>query len=134
MIELVIEGSCHCGKVHWRFDGAPDGATACNCTICRRYGALWIYDFEGKRVTLRGPTRVYTRDGGVLGFHFCPECGCIAAWRGLELRPDGRRRMAVNVRLADPASVGAIPIDHFDGLESWKDMGRDGRSVAHMWF
>ena len=130
----MIEGSCHCGKVRWRFEGEPDGATACNCTVCRRYGALWIYGFEGEGVELAGPTQVYTRGEGVLGFHFCPECGCVAAWRGIKPRPDGRRRMGVNVRMAEPETVAAISIDHFDGLENWKDLGRDGRSVAHMWF
>lgn len=130
----MIEGSCHCGKVRWSFDGEPDSATACNCTVCRRYGALWIYGFDGENVTLRGPTQIYSWGERNLGFHFCPECGCVAAWRGIKRRPDGRRRMGVNVRLADPKAVGSIPIDHFDGLESWKDMGRDGRTVAHMLF
>jgi len=130
----VIEGSCHCGKVHWRFEGEPDGATACNCTVCRRYGALWIYGFDGEGVSLSGPTQIYTRGEGALGFHFCPTCGCVAAWRGIKPRPDGRRRMGVNVRMAAPETVARIPIDHFDGFETWNDLGRDGRCVSHMWF
>ena len=28
--------------------GFPEGATACNCTACRRYGALWAYGHEGE--------------------------------------------------------------------------------------
>jgi hypothetical protein len=32
----MIEGACHCGAVRWEFDPVPDGATACNCTVCRR--------------------------------------------------------------------------------------------------
>ena len=46
----MIEGSCHCGAVHWRFEGIPKSATTCNCSICRRYGALWAYDYEGGRL------------------------------------------------------------------------------------
>ena len=48
----MIEGACHCESVHWTFEGQPDGATACNCTVCRRYGALWAYDYldEGIKV------------------------------------------------------------------------------------
>jgi hypothetical protein len=30
--------------------------------------------------------------------------------------------------------VGAIGIDHFDGLASFQDLPRDGRCVAEMWF
>lgn len=129
----MIEGSCHCGAVRWRFEGTPESATACNCTICRRYAALWAYDYDGEGIKVSGPTRAYVR-GQHIGFHFCPSCGCIAYWRGLQPGEDGRRRIAVNLRLAAPAAVGAIVIDHFDGLESFEDLPRDGRCVADLWF
>jgi len=32
----MIRGTCHCGAVEWRFEGIPESATACNCTVCRR--------------------------------------------------------------------------------------------------
>ena len=41
----------------WQFEGEPDGATACNCTACRRYGALWAYDYEGEGIKVSGATR-----------------------------------------------------------------------------
>lgn len=129
----MIEGSCHCGEVRWTFEGVPEAATACNCTTCRRYGVLWAYDYEGEGIKVSGPTKAYVR-GDSIGFHFCPECGCVAYWRALAPGEDGRRRIAVNLRLAEPSAVGAIPMEHFDGLESFDDLGRDGRSVADMWF
>ena len=115
----MLEGSCLCGKVRWRFDGEPEGATACNCTACRRYGVLWIYGHEGLDVHVTGATAGYLRgEGGALAFHFCPGCGCVTHWRGQRPGADGRRRMAVNLQLvADPEQVAAIPIDHFDGLD-----------------
>ena len=129
----MIEGSCHCGSVHWRFDGQPDGATACNCTVCRRYGTLWAYDYVDEGIHITGPTRSYAR-GTAIEFHFCPHCGCVAFWRGLKLGEDGKRRIAVNLRLAEPDAVAAIPIDHFDGLDTFDDLPRDGRCVADSWF
>lgn len=129
----MIEGHCLCGNVHWTFAGQPDGATACNCTACRRYGALWAYDYEGEGITVTGPTQPFVR-GRALEFHFCPSCGCIAFWRGLQLDEQGRRRIAVNLRLAEPEAVAAIPIDHFDGLDSFDDLPRDGRCVDDYWF
>ncbi len=129
-----MDGSCHCGAVTWRFDGVPEGATACNCTVCRRYGTLWAYDYEGEGAHVSGPTTVYMRGTRSIGFHFCPVCGCVAYWRGREPGKDGRRRLAVNLRLAEPHAVGAIPIDHFDGLVAFDDLPRDGRCVADMWF
>lgn len=129
----MTEGSCHCGAVRWRFDGIPKSATACNCTVCRRYGVLWAYDYEGERIKLSGATKVYVR-GRALEFHFCPECGCVAYWRGRALDEQGRRRIAVNLRLAEPGAVAGIVIEHFDGLDSFDDLGQDGRCVKDMWF
>ena len=130
---LGVQGDAHCGAVEWRFDGMPEGATACNCTLCRRYGVLWAYDFEGERINVSGPTRAYVR-GRMIGFHFCPTCGCVAYWRSLHLEDGERRRIAVNLRLTEPEAVAQIPMDHFDGLVSFQDLPRDGRCVADYWF
>jgi hypothetical protein len=129
----MIEGACHCGQVRWRFDGEPDGATVCNCTVCRRYGTLWAYDHENEGIHVTGATHFYVR-GKAIEFHFCPRCACVAYWRGLETDEKGRRRIAVNLRLAEPAAVAKIPIDRFDGLDSFEDLPRDGRCVADYWF
>ena len=129
----MIEGSCHCGAVRWSFQGVPEAATACNCTACRRYGVLWAYDYENEGIKVSGPAQAYV-PGRHLGFHFCRNCGCVAYWRGLEPNQQGRRRIAVNLRLAEPEAVAAVPIEHFDGLDSFDDLGRDGRCVRDMWF
>ena len=42
--------------------------------------------------------------------------------------------MAVNVRLSEPDAVAQLPIDHFEGLERFEDLPRDGRCVADYWF
>lgn len=129
----MLEGSCHCGAVRWELDGTPDGATACNCTVCRRYGALWAYDYENEGIRVFGPTRHYIR-GKAIEFHFCPVCACVTHWRGRQADMGGHLRVAVNVRLADPAAVAQIPIDHFDGLDTFEDLPRDGRCVGDYWF
>lgn len=130
----MIEGHCHCGSVNWTFDGMPAAATACNCSVCRRYGTLWAYDFEGERIHVIGPTKTYIHGDCEIGFHFCPNCGCVAFWRGVQAWEGGRTRIAVNLRLAEPGAVGNIPVKHFDGLETFQDLGQDGRCVKDMWF
>jgi hypothetical protein len=133
----VLTGTCHCGGAQWTLEGDPGSVTACNCTLCRRYGALWAYDYENERIRVSGPRLVYTRADGkdpTLEIHFCPTCGCVLCWRGLRLGPDGRRRIAVNIRLAPPEAVAALPIDHFDGLETFEDLPSDGRCVRDLWF
>ena len=129
----MIEGSCHCGAAWWTFEGQPDGATACNCTVCRRYGALWAYDYEGLGIKIYGTAKAYRR-GSAIDFHFCETCGCVAWWLGQKADGQGLRRIAVNLRLAEPAAVASIPIDHFDGLETFDDLPRDGKCVMDMWF
>lgn len=130
----MIEGSCHCGAVHWRFDGEVDAVTACNCSVCRRYGVLWAYDYDGERIHVSGETRAYVWGDKSIAFHFCPNCANVAYWRALQAGKDGRRRIAVNVRLAEPHQVAALPVEHFDGLNSFEDLGQDGRCVRDMWF
>ena len=129
----MIEGSCHCGAVQWRFDRLPESATACNCTVCRRYGVLWVYDYEDEAIHVVGPTQSYIR-GKAIEFHFCRVCGCVTHWRSCAPEADGRRRTAVNLRLTEPEAVAQIPIDHFDGLTTFDDLPRDGRCVADYWF
>ncbi len=133
----MLTGTCHCGAAGWTFDGMPESATACNCTLCRRYGVLWIYDFEGERISLSGQSQTYTRHDRTtpaLEIRFCGRCGCVLAWRGLSTDADGRRRIAVNLRLTEPDPVAHLPIDHFDGLDRFDDLPRDGRCVQEMWF
>ena len=130
----MIEGTCHCGAVSFRIDRVPDRATACSCTICRRYGVLWAYGWEDEDVHHAGETVAYLHGDRDLAFHHCPTCGCVAWWRGAAPDPDGRTRMAVNLRLAAPEAVAAIPMRHFDGFDSWEEQPRHGRNVGDMWF
>jgi len=133
----MLTGSCHCGKASWRLEGDPGSITACNCTLCRRYGVLWAYDYEGERITVSGETASYTRagrDNPSLEILFCPTCACVLSWRSMHLQKGGRRRMAVNMRLASPDLVADLPIDHFDGLDTFEDLPSDGRCVRDLWF
>lgn len=130
----MLEGSCHCGAVTWHFDHVPDSATACNCTVCRRYGVLWAYDYENEGIHVAGETRAYLRGDALIGFHFCQICGCVAYWRAVGLDEQGRRRIAVNLRLTEPEPVAHIPVRQFDGLVSFDDLPQDGRCAGDYWF
>jgi len=132
----MLTGTCHCGAARWSFDGDPGAVTACNCTLCRRYGVLWAYDYVDGRIRLSGPLTGYVRadeSNPCLEILFCPTCGCVLAWRGLDPMPDGRTRIAVNIRLAAPETVADLPIDHFDGLDTFDELPSDGRRVKDVW-
>ena len=131
----MLSGTCHCGACSWTLAEAPASVTACSCTICRRTGALWAYGFLGQDVTVAGPTTAYRRaDGNKLEFHFCPTCGSMLYNIAREDRADGTRWIAVNCRMTDPAPLMDLPIDHFDGHDTWEDLPPDGRTVRDMWF
>ena len=130
----MLEGSCHCGAARWQLDGVPASATACNCTACRRFGALWAYGHEGETIRFEGDTTAYVRGDSLLGFNFCPACGSVMHWLSLQPDAQGRRRGAVNLRMTEPAAIADEPIDHFDGLDTWEDLPADGRCVKDLWF
>lgn len=131
----MYNGVCLCGSVKWTLTGSIDGVTACSCTACRRYGALWAYGHLNEEIKVTGSTSFFTRGNKNLEFHFCSTCGNLIWWRGTKLNDKGLRRCAVNVRLIDDLkNVADIPIDHFDGFEKWDDLPRDGRCVKDMWF
>ncbi len=112
----MIRGSCLCGAVTFEYPNRPDKLTSCNCTACRRYATWWAYGTD-QEITLTGDTTGYTRENGKLVFHSCRRCGCPTHWSSIDLDYPGR--MAVNMRLAEPADLEGIPIRHFDGLVSW---------------
>lgn len=111
----------------------PASATACNCTACRRYGVLWAYGLEGQGIQVSGETKAFIR-GSYLGFHFCPGCGCVVYWRALQPNADGRRRIAVNLRMTEPEPIAHVPVEHVDGLDGWKALSRDTACIADLWF
>jgi hypothetical protein len=135
--QKLVRGRCHCGAVDWRFDGEIPDATICNCTICRRYGVLWAYDYDGHGIHVGDPKGVltaYSWGSRSLSFNFCSVCGNLVSWRGNAPGEDGRTRIAVNLRLAEPEDVARIPLQRFEGLHSFEDLPRDGRHVADVWF
>jgi hypothetical protein len=52
----------------------------------------------------------------------------------LQPNAEGRRRVAVNLRMSEPGPIADIPIRHFDGLDKWEDLPVDGRCVKDLWF
>lgn len=134
----MVRGRCLCGAVGWTFAGEILDATICNCSACRRYGALWAYDYDGHGIHVDDPggnlTAFVRGPRSPLSFNFCSACGSMVSWRGLVPEADGRVRIAVNLRLADPEAVARVPLQRFDGLDSFDDLPRDGRRVCDVWF
>ena len=116
----MIEGSCHCGAVHFRLNAEPQWLTRCNCSICRRLGAVWAHD-DLDKIELRFEKDAVIRyswgDKSIV-FVTCKTCGSSTHWESAD--PAESPRMAVNCAMADPKAVAGIRIRNFDGADTWR--------------
>jgi hypothetical protein len=115
----MIEGNCHCGAVRIELPAAPQKITLCNCSICRRTGALWGY-YPATAVRIHGhpdQTQGYIWGDRTLATVRCRHCGCVTHWQPLQPNSDGR--MGVNMRNFDPALLADATLRRFDGAVSW---------------
>jgi hypothetical protein len=57
----------------------------------------------------------------------------MAYWRALEAEVGGRRRMGVNLRLAEPDGLVDIPVRRVDWLDESGGLPMDGRRISDFW-
>ncbi len=115
----MFKGACHCGTVSFILDDQPEILTECNCSICRRIGALWAHS-DIANITIEAPpesTIAYIQGDRLLAIHSCKTCGCTTHWESLDT--DKSSNMAVNCRMIEPAEISNIKIRKFDGADTW---------------
>ncbi len=112
-------GSCHCGDVRFELSESPKFLVDCNCSICRRLGALWAHvPIESVQIVAsKDATLKYIQGSKTLATHSCATCGCTTHWENLQ--PDGNI-MAVNFRMCDAGTIENYQIRKFDGAETWQ--------------
>ncbi|HYD44108.1 MAG TPA: hypothetical protein VEA79_02455 [Phenylobacterium sp.] len=116
----AIHAACHCGAVRLEIARKPRSVTQCNCSVCRRYGAMWAY-YTRKSVRLiaePGAVGEYSWRNHRLQFCHCTVCGGLTHYKSRNETPDGR--FAVNGRMIDPAVMASVPIKLLDGDGDWK--------------
>ena len=116
----MLKGSCHCGAVKFELDDSPEWLTVCNCSICRRLGAVWAHsDIPNiKIVSAPDATFSYAQGDKTLAIHTCKTCGCTTHWESLQAEETSF--MAVNTRMIEPADIADIRVRVFDGADTWK--------------
>ena len=115
----TVSGSCHCGAVRIEVPSVPERVTDCNCSLCRRLGALWAY-YEVGTVRVEGhpeKTSEYIWGDKTLRTVRCATCGCITHWEPLNPALTGRH--GVNIRNFDPKILASVTIRRFDGADTW---------------
>ena len=121
-----IKGSCHCGAVSFVLGVTPDWVTRCNCSICRKLGAMWAHAPANEIVFPGGQqaTSRYIWGDKSIAFHSCKTCGCTTHWENLS--SDATARMAVNLALAEPEDIAGIRVRH-SGLDP------ESSTFRHFW-
>ncbi len=121
----MTKAACHCGAVRITLKTRPSWVLDCNCSICRRYGTLWAYPWDGlaKRdlgaVLVQGADALeaYIWGSRSIGFWHCKACGCVTHHTALK---EPAKIRGVNARMFvnfDPASVTIHRSD--DGHTGW---------------
>jgi hypothetical protein len=113
----TYRGSCHCGRVVFELRTTLDYVVDCNCSLCRRRGALWHGASEKNLSILSGETDLvlYQFNTMTAKHYFCRHCG-IHPFIRPRLDPT---RWAVNVRCLEGVELSTIPVRSFDG-ENWE--------------
>ena len=113
----VYRGGCHCGRVAYEVNGAPERLAECNCSICAKKGYLhWIIERERFRLlTPWSELATYTFNTHTAKHHFCPRCG-VASFYVPRSDPD---KIDVNARCVEGLELEQFEIEHFDG-RNWE--------------
>lgn len=125
----MLHLACHCGRVTVRTGKRPDFIHECNCTLCRKSGAIWGY-FQPDDVAIDGESAGYSRhdkaEPGV-SIRFCPSCGVTThfALTDATIAKFGNSMLGVNMRLADESDLSGIELRYPDG-RAWSGEGAFG--------
>ena len=111
----TYQGSCHCGRVRFEVEAELDHVRVCDCSICRRRGAL-LHRVAPERIRFLTPLddmRTYTFNTHTARDYFCPTCG-ILPFRRPRTAPG---EWSINVRCLDGVDLDAIPVKRVFGSQ-----------------
>jgi hypothetical protein len=112
---MTFTGSCHCGAIAYSVDEEmPARAMDCNCSICRRRGALHHFTTADKftLATSRAALLTYSWNKQAIRYHFCRTCGCAPFAEGDS--PKGPM-VEINLRCVDDIDLDRLEVETFDG-------------------
>lgn len=117
-------GSCHCGRVRFEIEADIDHVRSCDCSVCRKRGAL-NHRIPKGNLNLLTPWEdlvLYQWASRTARDYFCPTCGILPFRRPSDPTPGELREgavpfdgWAVNVRCLDDVDLDAIPVKRIYG-------------------
>ena len=106
-------GACHCGKVRFEIDADLDHVRVCDCSICRRRGALIhrVEESAFRMISGWSELTIYQFHTLQAKDYFCKTCG-ILPFRRPRTAP---HLWAINVRCLDGVDLDALRIERVFG-------------------
>lgn len=116
----MTRASCHCGAVQIETDALPETLTQCNCSICRRHGALWAHGTRQSTRVVSGADQetAYLWGDRLIEFYHCNRCGCVTRYESVEKLPSSR--VSINARMLAPDDIAGLRVRTFDGADTWQ--------------
>jgi len=123
---LLCEGGCHCGAVRYRVTLRRPVASECNCSICRKKGAIHaiVPDADFQLLSGNEVLTKYTFNTHVAQHWFCGRCG-IHSFGRPRSQPD---KISVNLRCLDDDLLARFELARFDG-QNWEKTMEDWRKT-----
>ncbi len=117
MTKQSYQGTCHCRRIRFEVRAEITYAVDCNCSICRRKGALWHPAAESDLQIIAGDADLvlYQFNTQTAKHYFCKHCGIHPLTRP-RLDPT---RWVFNIRCIDGFDLGSVKVVPFDG-EHWE--------------
>jgi hypothetical protein len=107
-------GSCHCGAVRFRVEAEIEELTRCDCSLCRRKGAM-MAKVPGSGLTIlegEAELTLYQWNHRIARHYFCRHCG-IYTFHCKRADPSS---YGVNVGRLEDFNVSAFPFREADGV------------------
>lgn len=108
-------GGCQCGAVDFDVDVDLGHTAVCNCSRCRRLGAVLAFTSRDAFKLNAGEDNLaeYQFNKHAIHHLFCKTCGIQSF--SLAATPDGREMVAVNVNCLGGVDARSLPSEAFDG-------------------
>ena len=116
---MTYTATCHCGAVRLAFPSLDMGsAVRCDCSICRRRGAIMISVPVGELTVESGDSlRLYTFNTHTAEHWFCGTCGIYTHHR----RRSDPLQYGVNVGCVEGIDIRAVHWEWTDGINHPSD-------------
>ena len=114
-MKQTYRGSCHCGNVRFEVDLDLDHVRVCDCSLCRKRGALnhRVSESDIRVLTPLEEMTLYQWHTRTAKDYFCSKCG-ILPFRRPRTAPE---LWTINVRCLEGVDLDSIPIKRVYGSQ-----------------